>query len=101
MKRYLPFFFFFLFSSTSLFSQNAPPRKPQIKKLSASTAKAGDLIDVNAPGYYESTFTMEQLVKDVLISSGTNSCITPSVSNVVVTPNLPASNANRAWGVFP
>lgn len=100
MKRYLPIFFFFLFSSTSLFSQNAPPRKPQIKKLSASTAKAGALIDVNAPGYNESSFTMEQLVKDVLISSGTNSCITPSVSNVVVTPNLPATNANRAWGYF-
>ncbi|KMQ69402.1 gliding motility protein [Chryseobacterium sp. FH2] len=100
MRRYLPFFFFFLVSSTSLFSQNTPPRKPQVKKLSASTAKAGTLIDVNAPGYNESNFTMEQLVKDVLISSGTNSCITPSVSNVVVTPNLPASNSNRAWGYF-
>lgn len=100
MKRYLPFFFFFLVISTSLFSQNTPPRKPQVKKHSALTAKAGSLIDVNAPGYNESSFTMEQLVKDVLISSGTNSCITPSVSNVVVTPNLPASNTERAWGYF-
>lgn len=100
MKRYLLLFSFFLVSSTSLFSQNTPPRKPQVKKHSALTAKAGTLIDVNAPGYAESSFTMEQLVKDVLISSGTNSCITPSVSNVVITPNLPASNANRAWGYF-
>lgn len=100
MKRYLLLFSFFLISLNFYHSQTTPARKPQVKKLSASAAKAGTLIDVNAPGYNESNFTMDQLVRDVLISSGTNSCVTPSVTNVVVTPNLPASDVDRAWGYF-
>lgn len=62
--------------------------------------KAGAFIDVNAAGYAPSDFTPLQLVKDVLISSGTNSCVTPTVSNVQVSPNLPATNAQRSWGYF-
>ncbi len=62
--------------------------------------KAGAFIDVNAPSYTETNYNITQLVKDVLISSGTNSCVTPNVSNVQVTPNLPANNANRSWGYF-
>ncbi|MDR6514140.1 choice-of-anchor L domain-containing protein [Chryseobacterium camelliae] len=62
--------------------------------------KAGAFIDVNAPSYNESGYTIAQLVKDVLISSGTNSCVTPNVSNVQVSPNLAASSANRSWGYF-
>jgi gliding motility-associated-like protein len=62
--------------------------------------KAGAFIDVNAAGYAPSDYTPLQLVKDVLISSGTNSCVTPTVSNVQVSPNLPATNAQRSWGYF-
>ncbi|MFP3598068.1 choice-of-anchor L domain-containing protein [Chryseobacterium sp. SIMBA_029] len=62
--------------------------------------KAGAFIDVNAPSYTESSYSITQLVKDVLISSGTNTCVTPNVSNVKITPNHAASNADRAWGYF-
>jgi gliding motility-associated-like protein len=62
--------------------------------------KAGAFIDVNAAGYAPTDYAPLQLVKDVLISSGTNSCVTPNVSNVQVSPNLPASNTQRSWGYF-
>lgn len=101
MKRYLLLFSLFAVSSSSLFySQNVTPRKPQKEKASSLTMKAGAFIDVNAAGYAPTDYTPLQLVKDVLISSGTNSCVTPSVSNVQVSPNLPASNVQRSWGYF-
>ncbi len=101
MKRYLLLFSLFAVSSSSLFySQNITPRKPQKEKASSLTMKAGAFIDVNAAGYAPSDYTPLQLVKDVLISSGTNSCVTPTVSNVQVSPNLPATNAQRSWGYF-
>jgi len=100
MKRYLLLFSLFLATSNCLYSQKASPRKPQKEKLSSLSMKAGAFIDVNAAGYAESAFTPLQLVKDVLISSGTNTCVTPSVSNVQVSPNLPVTNNNRSWGYF-
>jgi gliding motility-associated-like protein len=101
MKRYLLLFSLFVASSSSLFySQNITPRKLQKEKASALTMKAGTFIDVNAAAYPASAFDPLQLVKDVLISSGTNSCVTPNVSNVQVSPNLPATSANRSWGYF-
>ncbi len=101
MKRYLLLFSLFAVSSSSLFySQKTTIRKPQQEKASSLTMKAGAFIDVNTPTYPASAYTPLQLVKDVLISSGTNSCVTPNVSNVQVSPNLPATNANRSWGYF-
>ena len=101
MKRYLLLFSLFAVSSSSLFySQNITPRKPQKEKASNLTMKAGAFIDVNAAGYAPTDYTPLQLVKDILISSGTNSCVTPTVSNVQVSPNLPASNVQRSWGYF-
>src|SRR5690606_25105043 len=100
MNRNLLFIFFLLTSSSFLFSQNGLPRKPQKEKASSLSMKAGAFIDINAAGYNESNFTIEQLVKDVLISSGTNTCVTPNVSNVQVSPNLPATDPNRSWGYF-
>ncbi|MFY7815001.1 MAG: gliding motility-associated C-terminal domain-containing protein, partial [Chryseobacterium taeanense] len=101
MKRYLLLFSLFMVSSSSLFySQNITPRKPQQEKASNLTMKAGAFIDVNAAGYAPTDYAPLQLVKDVLISSGTNSCVTPNVSNVQVSPNLPASNTQRSWGYF-
>lgn len=99
MKRYLLLFSFFLVSLNFYHSQNIYPRKVP-KPRSNLAAKAGAFIDVNAPGYNESAYNITQLVKDVLISSGTNSCVTPNVSNVVVSPGLPATDVNRAWGYF-
>ncbi|WP_294208011.1 choice-of-anchor L domain-containing protein [uncultured Chryseobacterium sp.] len=100
MKRHLLLFFLFIISTNFFYSQNVFPRKPQKEQKSALTMKAGAFIDVNAASYNESNYTITQLVKDVLISSGTNSCVTPNVSNVQVSPNLAASSANRSWGYF-
>ncbi|MCU7615945.1 choice-of-anchor L domain-containing protein [Chryseobacterium sp. PBS4-4] len=99
MKRYLLLFSLFLLNSNFLFSQTIYPRvvgkpNPNLDK------KAGQFIDVNAAGYAPTAYTPTQLVKDILISSGTNSCVTPTVTNVQVSPNLPATNANRSWGYF-
>ncbi|WP_370897965.1 choice-of-anchor L domain-containing protein [Chryseobacterium gossypii] len=88
----------FLFASTLVFSQNAQ-RKPQKEKLSAASKKSGVFIDVNAPSYAASSYTPEQLVKDILINGGTN-CTTPNVTNVTVTPNHAVTNNDRFWGYF-
>ncbi len=98
MRRYL-LAFSFLLSTNLLFSQAEQTRKVP-KPNTGLAKKQGAFIDVNAPTYAESSFNITQLVKDVLISSGTNSCVTPQVSNVQVSPNLPASNEDRAWGYF-
>ncbi|MCJ7935339.1 MAG: choice-of-anchor L domain-containing protein [Chryseobacterium sp.] len=99
-RRFLPFYLFFLVISTFLYSQNQQPRKTVKEKSTELSRRAGAFIDVNAPGYTESTFSIEKLVKDVLISSGTNTCVTPNVTNVKITPNHAVGDANRAWGYF-
>ena len=68
-------------------------------KPKAASLRAGVFIDVNAPSYPESGYPITQLINDVLISGGTT-CTSSSVSNVTVSPNLPASNQNRSWGYF-
>ena len=67
-------------------------------KPTAAAKKAGAFIDVNAASYPESSYNITQLVKNVLISGG--NCVSTSVSNVVVSPNLAANNQNRSWGYF-
>ncbi|MCT2560800.1 gliding motility-associated C-terminal domain-containing protein [Chryseobacterium herbae] len=99
MRRNLLIFLFFLVASTLLYSQNGKPRIPH-KETIPSTSKAGAFIDVNVPPYPESGYSITQLVKDVLISSGTNTCVTPSVTNVKITPNHAVTNADRSWGYF-
>ena len=102
MSRFLPLCLFFTVISSLLFSQNRPtyPRKPVKETASAMSRRAGAFIDVNSPAYPASSFTIEKMVKDVLISSGTNTCLTPNVSNVKITPNHAPTNADRAWGYF-
>ncbi|MDR4950983.1 choice-of-anchor L domain-containing protein [Chryseobacterium sp. ES2] len=68
-------------------------------KPKAASLRAGAFIDVNAPGYPESNYPINQLISDVLISGGTT-CISSNVSNVTVSPNLPATDPNRSWGYF-
>lgn len=80
------------------FSQELPPRvAPEF--VPSPTAKAGQLIDVNVTPYPASNYTVEQLVKNVLIT-GTNNCGNQTVSNVVVYPNAAVTNTNRPWGYF-
>lgn len=98
MKRIVLLFSLILFNL--FYAQKIEPRKPQLEKQSAFSKKAGVFIDVNAPAYPQTAFTPLQLVKDVLISTGTNSCLTPNVSNVQVSPNLSATDNNRSWGYF-
>lgn len=61
--------------------------------------KAGAFIDINTPNYPESSFSISQLVKDVLISGG-SACSTANVSNVTVSPNLSTGDNTRTWGFF-
>ena len=79
------------------FSQNKE-RVGTLKKPTPSSMKAGVFIDVNTPNYPESSYSVTQLVKDVLISGG--GCSTANVSNVTVSPNLAPSDQNRSWGYF-
>ncbi|MDR2238453.1 MAG: choice-of-anchor L domain-containing protein [Chryseobacterium sp.] len=70
----------------------------ETNRPSAASLRAGAFIDVNTPNHPESGYSITQLVKDVLISGG--ACSTSNVSNVNVSPNLSAGNANRSWGFF-
>lgn len=88
----------FLLASVSAFSQKVS-RKPQPEKFSVQSKKAGAFIDVNVPTYAPSAFTIDQLVKNVLISGG-SVCAAPNVSNVTITPNQLPTDTERAWGYF-
>lgn len=93
----IPFLVLLFFANAFLFSQGTRPSVQS--KPSPESLKSGNFIDVNVPPYPASNYTIEQIVKDVLISGGTN-CVIPNVTNVSVSPNLPASDANRTWGYF-
>jgi len=95
-KNYF-FFLILLLFSTSTFSQSK--RKVLQEKYTNQSMKAGAFIDVNVPPYPASTFTIEQIIKNVVISGG-SSCGAPNVSNVTVSPNQPVSDTERAWGYF-
>lgn len=101
MRRILSVFYLFLLVVPAfLFSQTPQPRKPGKIQSTEQSRRAGNFIDVNAAGYAESNYSITQLVKDVLISSGTNTCVTPTVNNVKITPNHAVTNNNRSWGYF-
>ncbi|WP_435524407.1 hypothetical protein [Chryseobacterium indoltheticum] len=85
-----------MFLGNFTFSQQRKISK-SISKPSNLTMKAGAFIDVNTANYTESSYSITQLVKDVLISGG-SSCSTANVSNVVVSPNLSAGDQSRSWG---
>lgn len=74
-------------------------RGKSMQKASSQTMKAGAFIDVNTANYVESSYSITQLVQNVLIAGG-SACSTANVSNVVVSPNLPTSNQTRTWGFF-
>lgn len=89
---------FLVLAGSFVFAQNRQS-KAVARKPAPESMKAGAFIDVNAAGYPETNFSITQLVKDVLISGG-STCSAANVSNVVVSPNLPATDQNRSWGYF-
>jgi gliding motility-associated-like protein len=89
---------FLIFAVSFVFAQDRQS-KGTIRKPTAESMKAGAFIDVNAAGYPESSYSITQLVKDVLISGG-STCSAANVSNVVVSPNLTVTDQNRSWGYF-
>ncbi|MCC2589767.1 choice-of-anchor L domain-containing protein [Chryseobacterium sp. MFBS3-17] len=86
-----------LFSLNFIFGQQARsgavPATPSAKSM-----LAGNFIDVNAGGYPQTNYTIQQLIEQVLITGGGN--CTANVSNVIVSPNLSVTNTNRSWGYF-
>ncbi|MEI7487088.1 MAG: choice-of-anchor L domain-containing protein [Chryseobacterium sp.] len=95
--RSLFFALLLILIGNSAFSQNK--RIEKAKNPTSVSMKAGAFIDINAAGYPETNFSVEQLVKNVLIA-GESTCSTANVSNVVVSPNLSVSDLNRSWGYF-
>jgi len=89
---------FFAFIGSLVFAQNTDRAAIPAKKANATSMKAGVFIDVNTPNYPESSYSITQLVKDVLISGG--ACSTSNVSNVTVSPNLSVNDPGRSWGFF-
>lgn len=88
----------FLLCTGMAFAQNLPPRVPP-EFVPDATNKANQLIDVNVAPYPASNYSIEQLVKDVLIT-GNNNCGSQTVSNVVVYPNSAITDVKRPWGYF-
>lgn len=87
-----------LLISGSAAGQHASRKNGKVK-LTSESMKAGAFIDVNAASYPESSYSIQQLVQQVLIN-GTSSCATPNVSNVTITPNQAVTNTDRFWGYF-
>ncbi|MCP1299624.1 choice-of-anchor L domain-containing protein [Chryseobacterium sp. S0630] len=98
MRENLLLVLFLTFLGNFVLAQNKG-RVEIAAKPTAASMKAGAFIDVNAPGYPESNYPINQLISDVLISGGTT-CVSSNVSNVTVSPNLPATDPNRSWGYF-
>ncbi|MDQ0593797.1 gliding motility-associated-like protein [Chryseobacterium ginsenosidimutans] len=98
IKNYF-FFLVLLLVSGSVFAQKKVQRKPSTEKATSESFKAGLFIDVNAASYTPSSYTIEQLVKNILISGG-SSCAVANVTNVTVSPNQLSTDPERAWGYF-
>lgn len=97
LKNYY-FLLVLLLVSGSVFAQKAS-RKPIKEKHTNSSLKSGVFIDVNVASYAPSSYNIEQLVKNILITGG-SSCAVANVTNVTVSPNQPATDTERAWGYF-
>lgn len=97
LKNYY-FLLVLLIVSGSVFAQKAS-RKPIKEKHTNSSLKSGAFIDVNVASYAPSSYNIEQLVKNILITGG-SSCAVANVTNVTVSPNQPATDSERAWGYF-
>lgn len=96
MQKFL--FLLFLFPMVFLNAQNARSEVEKQSTPSSESFKRGAFINVNTPEYLQSNFTVEELIKNVLIS-GITSC-SGSVSEVKVRPNHSPSTGLRSYGYF-
>lgn len=80
-------------------AQKGRDGKGVVSRQTPENMKAGAFIDVNTAAYPESSYSITQLVKDVLISGG-SACSAANVTNVSVSPNLAVTDQNRSWGYF-
>lgn len=90
-----------LFHLLLLLFINAQREKYESRKTSdpsGESAKVGAFINVNKPEYPQSSYTIEQIIQNVLVS-GVSSCA-GSVSNVKVSPNIALDDGKRSWGYF-
>ncbi|KUJ52431.1 choice-of-anchor L domain-containing protein [Chryseobacterium sp. JAH] len=101
LKNYfkLSFFLLFLIGTFSYAQTKKLRRVASTKNLIPSTAKAGDLIDVNVTPYPASNFTPTQLVTNVLVGNSAG-CGAPNISNVTISPSQPVTDTERFWGYF-
>ena len=83
----------------SVLTAQKTERAPLTEIPSPESLRAGAFIDVNSNNHPESSWTIEKLIKDVLITGG-GACSNPEISNVKVSPNLQATSVNRSWGYF-
>lgn len=97
LQNLLPILILLLLSNFTLSQQRANAKSAM--KPTSQSMKVGAFIDVNTPAYVESSYSVTQLVKDVLIAGG-STCSTANVSNVLVSPNLSTGDATRTWGFF-
>ncbi len=97
LKNYL-FLLVLVLVSGCVFGQKKTMKRVSTEKP-ATGSKAGVFIDVNASTYTPSSYNIEQLVKNILISGG-SSCAVANVTNVTVSPNQPVTDTERAWGYF-
>jgi len=97
LKNYF-FFLVLLLVSGSVAAQQASRKNGKVK-LTSESMKAGAFIDVNASSYPASSYSIQQLVQQVLIN-GQSSCATPNVTNVTLSPNQSQTDPNRFWGYF-
>ncbi|WKW47581.1 choice-of-anchor L domain-containing protein [Myroides sp. JBRI-B21084] len=88
-----------LLFSTSNFAQNFPIRNSITTNPPIVPTAIGSFIEVNNSASPQSAYTISQLINNVLISGGGN-CTSANATNVVVSPNLQATNTNRSWGYF-
>ena len=72
--------------------------KESVAIAGQQTLKSGAFIDINSAADPQAAYSIDQLIKEVLVSGGGN--CTANVTNVQVSPNLQPSNNSRSWGYF-
>ncbi len=89
-----------VFCNFNMLAQTMPVRKPiPTSSIPVKPSAVGDFISVNNATYTQSSYTISQLVNNVLISGGGN-CTSSNATNVAVSPNLAATHNDRSWGYF-
>lgn len=93
------FFAVFFLCFTNAIGQLVPVRNTINANPPIVPTAIGSFIEVNNSASPQSAYNISQLINNVLISGGGN-CTSANATNVVVSPNLQATNNNRSWGYF-